>query len=84
LKTPVPLHIPVISEGHSAGASFLASEFWFVDRGVPVTKLEQAPARPRMKICKTETRVPLPPDWKLSLKDPKHEEMFRKKGLIED
>jgi len=84
LQRPVPVHIAVIQEGHAAGASFQASEWWFTDRGVPVTKLEQAPPRPRMKIHKTESRVPLPPDWKLSLKDPKDEEMFRKRGLIED
>jgi len=84
LQRPVPVHIAVIQEGRAAGASFQASKWWFTDRGVPVTKLEQAPPRPRMKIHKTESRVPLPPDWKLSLKDPKDEELFRKRGLIED
>ena len=84
LQTPVPLHIPTFQEGHIAGASFQASEWWFVDRGVPVAKLEQAPPRPRMKIHKTESRVPLSLDWKSSLKDPKDEELLRKRGLIED
>ena len=84
LKEPVPIYIPVIKEGHSAGASFLASEWWFVDRGTPVTKLEKEPIRPRMRIHKTATYIPLPNDWRLSLKSPKDEELFRKRGLIED
>jgi len=37
-----------------------------------------------MKIHKTETRFPLPPDWRLSLKSQRDEELFREKGLIED
>ena len=84
LKNPVPIYIPVMKEGHSAGASFLASEWWFVDRGAPVTKLEKEPIRPRMRIHKTATYIPLPSDWRLSLKSPKDEELFRKRGLIED
>ena len=84
LKNPVPIYIPVIKEGHNAGASFLASEWWFVDRGTPVTKLEKEPIRPRMRIHKTATYIPLPSDWRLSLKSPKDEELFRKRGLIED
>jgi hypothetical protein len=84
LKNPVPIYIPVIKEGHNAGASFVASEWWFVDRGAPVTKLEKEPIRPRMRIHKTATYIPLPNDWRLSLKSPKDEELFRKKGLIED
>ena len=84
LKEPLPIYIPVIKEGHSAGTSFLASEWWFVDRGTPVTKLEKEPIRPRMRIHKTATYIPLPSNWRLSLKNPKDEELFRKKGLIED
>jgi hypothetical protein len=84
LKNPVPIYISVMKEGHSAGASFLASEWWFVDRGTPVTKLEKEPIRPRMRIYKTATYIPLPSDWRLSLKSSKDEELFRKKGLIED
>ena len=84
LKNPVPIYIPVIKEGHSAGASFLASEWWFVDRGMPVTKLEKEPVRPRMRIHKTATYIPLPSDWRTRLRDPKDEELFRKRGLIED
>jgi hypothetical protein len=37
-----------------------------------------------MKIHKTDTRVPLPPNWRLNLKDPNDEALFRKRGLIED
>jgi len=84
LKNPVPIYIPVIKEGHSAGASFLASEWWFVDRGTPVTKLKEEPVRPRMRIHKTATYIPLPSDWRTRLRDPKDEELFRKRGLIED
>ena len=84
LRDPVPIYIPVIKEGEGAGASFLASEWWFVDRGTPVTKLEKEPIRPRMRIHKTATYIPLPSDWRLSLKSPKDEELFRKRGLIED
>jgi hypothetical protein len=84
LKNPVPIYIPVMKEGHNAGASFVASEWWFVDRGTPVTKLEKEPIRPRMRMHKTATYIPLPSDWRLSLKSPKDEELFRKRGLIED
>jgi len=84
LKNPVPIYIPVIKEGHSAGASFLASEWWFVDRGTPVTKLEEEPIRPRLRIHKTATYISLPSDWRTRLRDPKDEELFRKRGLIED
>ena len=84
LRNPVPIYILVMKEGHNAGASFLASEWWFVDRGAPVTKLEKEPIRPRMRIHKTATYIPLPSDWRLSLKSPKDEELFRKRELIED
>ena len=84
LRNPVPIYISVIKEGEGAGASFLASEWWFVDRGTPVTKLEKEPIRPRMRIHKTATYIPLPNDWRLSLKSPKDEELFRKRELIED
>jgi hypothetical protein len=84
LKNPVPIYIPVIKEGHNAGASFLASEWWFVDRGTPVTKLEKEPIRPRMRIHKTATYIPLPSDWRTRLRDPKDEELFRKRGLVEE
>jgi hypothetical protein len=84
LQTPVPLNTAVIQEGHNAGSSFQASKWWFGDRGVPILELQQEPPRPRMKIYKTETRFPLPPDWRLSLKSQKDEVLFREKGLIED
>jgi hypothetical protein len=84
LHAPVQLNIPVIQEGHNAGASFQASKWWFVERGVPILELQQEPPRPRMKIHKTETRFPLPQDWRLSLKSPEDEVLFREKGLIED
>jgi hypothetical protein len=84
IQTPVPLHIPVIKYGHNAGHSFQASKWWFVDRGVPIIMLQQEPPRPRMKIHKTETRFPLPTNWKTRLRDPKDEELFRKRGLVEE
>ena len=84
LQTPVPIQVAVIQGGHNAGASFQASKWWFPDRGIAISELPQAPARPRMKIVKTETRIPLPPDWRFSLKDPNDEALFRKRGLIED
>jgi hypothetical protein len=37
-----------------------------------------------MRIHKSGTYVPLPSDWRLRLKNPKDEELFRKRGLIED
>jgi len=84
LELPVPLHVFVIQGGHSAGASFQASKWWFADRGVPTAELAQEPPKPRMKINKTDTRVPLPPDWHSKLKSPEDEALFRKKGLVED
>jgi hypothetical protein len=83
LQTPVPLNIPIIQEGHNTGASFQACKWWFVDRGISVAKISQEPSRPRMKINKTETRLPLPPDWKKFL-TPKDETLLRTKDLIED
>ncbi len=84
LGNPVPIFMNLIKESHIVGTSFLASEWWFVDRGMPVTKLEKEPIRPRMRIHKTTTYIPLPSDWRLGLKSPKDEELFRKRGLIED
>lgn len=84
LELPVPLHVFVIQGGHSAGASFQASKWWFADRGVPTAELAQEPTKPRMKINKTDTRVPLPPNWHSKLKSPEDEALFRKRGLVED
>ena len=84
LGNPVPVYIDVIKDGHNRGASFLASEWWFVDRGMLVTKLKEKPVRPRMRIHKTATYIPLPNDWRPSLKSPKDEELFRKRGLVEE
>jgi len=84
LGNPVPIYIDVIKDGHNKGASFLASEWWFVDRGTPVKKLEEEPVRPRMRIHKTATYIPLPSDWRTRLRDPKDEELFRKRGLVEE
>jgi len=81
---PVPIFIPVIQDGHAAGASFLATQYWFEDRQVAVAKLLEPPVRPRMKINKTATIFPLPKNWRLHLKDPKDEAILRNKGLIED
>jgi len=83
-KTPVLIHIPVITNGHNSGKSFQSSKWWFAERGVPIMELQQEPPRPRMKIHKTETRFPLPPDWRFSLRSPEDEALFRKKNLIED
>ena len=80
LGEPVPIHI----RANHDGSSFEASRLWFLDRGIPVAMLKQEPSRPRMKIHKTESRVPLPPDWKFSLKNPKDEVVFRKRALIEE
>ena len=84
LGNPVPIYIDIIKEAHCAGSSFKATEWWFVERGVPITKLEKQPNRPRMRIHKTATYIPLPSNWRLRLKNPKDEELFRKKGFIED
>ena len=84
LENPVPIYIDIIKDAHCAGSSFKATEWWFVDRGTPVKKLEKEPIWPRMRIHKTATYIPLPNDWRLSLKSPKDEELFRKRGLIED
>ena len=84
LGNPVPIYINVIKDGHNKGASFLASELWFVDRGTPVTKLKEEPVRPRMRIHKTATYIPLPTNWKTRLRDPKDEELFRNRSLIEE
>jgi hypothetical protein len=84
IQTPVPIHVPLIRAGHAAGSSFQASKWWFVDRGVPIVELSDEPSRPRMKILKTETRFPLPGDWRSKLKNPEDETLFRKRGLIED
>ena len=80
LGEPVPIHI----RANHDGSSFEASRLWFLDRGIPVAMLKQEPSRPRMKIHKTESRVPLPPNWKFSLQNPKDEVVFRKRGLVED
>jgi len=37
-----------------------------------------------MRIHKTATYIPLPSDWRLSLKSPKDEELLRKRGLVEE
>jgi hypothetical protein len=84
LGNPVPIYIDIIKDAHCAGSSFKATEWWFVDRGVPITKLEKQPNRPRMRIHKSGTYIPLPTNWKTRLRDPKDEGLFRKGGLIEE
>ena len=84
LGNPVPIYIDIIKDAHCAGSSFKATEWWFVDRGIPTIKLEKQPNRPRMRIHKSGTYVPLPTHWKTRLRDPKDEELLRKKGLVEE
>jgi len=84
LGNPVPIYIDIIKDAHCAGSSFKATEWWFVDRGVPITKLEKQPNRPRMRIHKSGTYIPLPTHWKTRLRDPKDEGLFRNRGLIEE
>jgi len=84
LGNPVPIYIDIIKDAHCAGSSFKATEWWFVERGVTVTKLEKQPNRPRMRIHKTATYIPLPSNWRLSLKNPKDEELFKRRSLIEE
>ena len=84
LPSPLPIHIGVSTDAHSAGASFIGTEYLLTDRGVVVKKTPEPPTRPRMKLNKTATTFPLPPEWKLLLGNPKDEEIFRKRGLIED
>ena len=84
LGSPVPIYIDIIKDAHCAGTSFKATEWWFVERGVPITKLEKQPNRPRMRIHKSGTYVPLPTNWKTRLRDPKDEGLFKNRSLIEE
>jgi len=76
----VPIYLPPNHDG----SHFLASELWFTEHGLQVRRLDAEPGRPRMKINKTNTRFPLPQDWRHYLKDPKDEALFRKRGCVED
>ena len=84
LGNPVPIYIDIIKDRHCAGESFKATEWWFVDRGIPIIKLEKQPDRPRMRIHKSATYIPLPTNWKKRLRDPKDEGLFRNRSLIEE
>lgn len=80
LGKPIPIHL----QPNHDGSYFLASELWFTERGLQVERLEAEPDRPRMKLNKTNTRFPLPQEWRRYLKDPKDEVLFRKRGCVED
>jgi hypothetical protein len=80
LGQPVPIYL----KPNHDGSYFLASELWFADRGCRVTRLDDLPPRPRIKLNKTETFFALPEKWRSHLKDPGDEALFRKKELIED
>jgi hypothetical protein len=84
LGNPVPIYIDIIKDQHSAGSSFKATEWWFVDRGIPITKLEKKPDRPRMRIHKSATYIPLPTGWKSGLKEFKDEKLLWERNLIEE
>ena len=84
LGNPVPIYIEIIKDEHSAGSSFKATEWWFVDRGIPIIKLEKQPDRPRMRIHKSATYIPLPTGWKSSLKEFKDEKLLWERNLIEE
>jgi hypothetical protein len=80
LGKPISIHL----QPNHDGSYFLASELWFTERGLQVERLEAEPDRPRMKLNKTNTRFPLPQEWRRYLKDPKDEVLFRKRGCVED
>ena len=84
LGNPVPIYIEIIKDQHSAGSSFKATEWWFVDRGISITKLEKKPDRPRMRIHKSATYIPLPTGWKSRLKGFKDEKLLWERNLIEE
>jgi len=84
ISSPVPLYVGVSVDAHNAGASFIGSEYWLTDRGIQVERLSEPPPKPRMKLNKTATLFPLPPDWRLLLQNPKDEEMFRKRNCVEE
>jgi len=81
---PLPLHIPPAHQGAWGQASFLATEYWFTDVGIPVKKIPEPPPQPRMKVYKANALFPLVQNWRSQLKEPADEAILRNKRLIED
>jgi hypothetical protein len=80
LGQPISIHL----KPNHDGSYFLASELWFADKGYRVTRLEDLPPKPRIKLNMTETFFALPANWRSHLQDPGDEALFRKRRLIED
>jgi hypothetical protein len=53
LPQPLSVHMPL----------FLSNRIWFIRHGISYEPASQPPGRPRMRLLRTQTTVPLPSDW---------------------
>jgi len=74
LPQPLAVHMPL----------FRSNRIWFLREDIAFQLLESIPAKPRLKLLRTHTAVPLPEDWEQRLDRPPLAKDWRKRMLVED
>jgi hypothetical protein len=74
LPQPLQVHMPM----------FLSNRIWLIREDLKFELIQEVPAKPRIKLHRTATRIPLPTNWEehLGIK-PKVAE-WRKRRLVEE
>jgi hypothetical protein len=74
LPQPLQVHMPM----------FLSNRIWLIREDLKFELIPEVPAKPRIKLHRTETRIPLPTNWEENLGiGPKVAE-WRKRKLVEE
>jgi hypothetical protein len=74
LPQPLQVHMPM----------FLSNRIWLNREDLEFELIPEVPAKPRIKLHRTETRIPLPAKWKENLGNGPMAAEWRKRRLIEE
>ena len=74
LPQPLAVHMPL----------FLSNRTWFLREGIAFQPANEPPTKPRLRLMKTETLIPLPTNWEDNLWNAPMVAEWRKRRLIEE
>jgi len=74
LPHPLSVHMPV----------FRSNRTWLIREGIPFQAVAEPPAKPRMRLMRTNTTITLPNDWEQKLAQPSWKKEWFSRGLIEN
>ena len=74
LPPPISVHLPM----------FLSNRTWLIREGIPFQLVGEATARPRLRLLRTHTTVPIPKNWQDKLIQSGTVKEWRSRKLVEE